>query len=66
MNTGADEVLIQEINALPPERRAQVADFVKFLAAQERRREAAESLRQRWANAPQEELVSDRHIGATS
>ena len=59
MNTRADEALIEQINALPPARQAQVVDFVNFLAAQERRREAAESLRTMWANAPQEELTPE-------
>ena len=59
MNTRADEALIREINALPPERRAQVVDFVKFLVAQERRREAVASLRAMWANAPQEALTPE-------
>jgi hypothetical protein len=59
MNQRADEALIARINQLPPERRAQVEDFVDFLAAQERRREAGEALRTMWAKMPQEELTPE-------
>jgi predicted metal-dependent hydrolase len=59
MNRRADEALIARINQLPPERRAQIEDFVNFLAAQERRREAAEALRAMWAELPQEELTPE-------
>ena len=59
MNQRADEALIARIKQLPPERRAQVEDFVNFLAAQERRREAAEALRAMWENLPQEELTPE-------
>ncbi len=59
MNQRADEALIARINQLPPERRAQVEDFVDFLAAQERRREAGESLRAMWTAHPQEALTPD-------
>lgn len=59
MNTRADEALIREINALPPERRAQVVDFVKFLATQERRRVAVESIKEHWARLPQEEITPE-------
>jgi hypothetical protein len=59
MNQRAEEALIERIKALPPERRAQVEDFVNFLAAQERRREAAEALRAMWEKPPQEELTPE-------
>jgi hypothetical protein len=59
MNQRAEEALIERIKALPPERRAQVEDFVNFLAAQERRREAAEALRAMWEKRPQEELTPE-------
>lgn len=59
MNQRADQALIERINQLPPERRAQIEDFVNFLAAQERRREAAEALRTTWAKLPQEELTPE-------
>lgn len=59
MNQRADEALIARINQLPPERRAQIEDFVNFLAAQERRREAAQALRAMWAKLPQEELTPE-------
>lgn len=59
MNQRAVEALIARINQLPPERRIQVEDFVNFLAAQERRREAAEALRAMWEKLPQEELTPE-------
>ncbi len=59
MNQLAEEALIARIKELPPERRAQVEDFVNFLAAQERRREAAEALRAMWEKRPQEELTPE-------
>lgn len=59
MNQRAEDALIERIKALPPERRAQVEDFVNFLAAQERRREAAEALRAMWEKRPQEELTPE-------
>lgn len=59
MNQRAEDALIERIKALPPERRAQVEDFVNFLAAQERRREAAEALRAMWEKLPQEELTPE-------
>lgn len=59
MNQRADEALIARINQLPPERRAQVEDFVDFLCAQERRREAGEALSAMWARRPQEELTPE-------
>jgi len=59
MNQRAGEALIARINQLPPERRAQVEDFVNFLASQERRREAAEALRAMWEKLPQEELTPE-------
>lgn len=36
MNAQAVEALIEKLKALPPARRAEVADFVDFLAAKER------------------------------
>jgi hypothetical protein len=59
MNQPADEALIARIKELPPERRAQVEDFVNFLAAQERRRDAAAALRAMWEKLPQEELTPE-------
>lgn len=41
MNERANESLIDKINGLPPERRAEVEDFVEFLSAKEKRRDAA-------------------------
>ena len=54
MNKRADEVLLQKIRELPPERQAEVEDFVEFLADKERRRGAAQRL-----NAAQERLATD-------
>jgi hypothetical protein len=39
MNQRASESLIDKINGLPPERRAEVENFVEFLAAKEKRRD---------------------------
>jgi hypothetical protein len=50
------EALLAKIKALPAERLGQVADFIDFLAAQERRRQAGQELREMWARMPQEEL----------
>jgi len=36
MNAQADQALIEKLKALPPAQRAEVADFVDFLAAKER------------------------------
>jgi hypothetical protein len=36
MNAQADQALIEKLKALPPQRRAEVADFVDFLVAKER------------------------------
>jgi hypothetical protein len=44
INQRAEDVLFAKIRQLPAERLAQIADFVDFLAAQERRREAIERL----------------------
>lgn len=51
------EALLAKIKALPSERLGQVADFIDFLAAQERRRQAGQELREMWARMPQEELT---------
>lgn len=37
MNTNAEADLIEKLKALPPERRAEVEDFVDFLKAREER-----------------------------
>jgi hypothetical protein len=46
MNAQAEQALIEKLKSLPPERRAEVADFVDFLKAREERArdEAAERL----------------------
>lgn len=51
------EALLAKIKALPSEMLGQVADFIDFLAAQERRRQAGQELREMWARMPQEELT---------
>jgi hypothetical protein len=53
------EALLAKIKALPAERLGQVADFIDFLAAQERRRQAGQELREMWARMPQEELTPE-------
>jgi hypothetical protein len=50
----SDEALLQKIRALPPEQQAEVEDFVEFLAARERRRNAERRLR-----AAQSRLAAD-------
>jgi hypothetical protein len=54
MNKRTDEVLLQKIRELPAERQAEVEDFVEFLAAKERRQNAAQRLK-----AAQERLAAD-------
>jgi hypothetical protein len=44
MNAAAEERLFSTIKALPPERLAEVEDFVEFLAVKEKRREALRRL----------------------
>lgn len=44
MNQRAEESLIEKINSLSPERRAEVEDFVNFLTAEESRRAALDRL----------------------
>ena len=51
------EALLAKLKVLPPERLGQIADFVDFLATQERRRQAGEELRAMWARMPQEDLT---------
>ena len=53
------EALLAKLKALPAERLGQVADFVDFLAAQERRRQAGEALREMWARMPNEEITEE-------
>lgn len=53
------EALLAKLKALPAERLGQVADFIDFLAAQERRRQAGQELREMWARMPQEELTPE-------
>ncbi len=37
MNAQAEQLLLEKLKALPPERRAEVEDFVDFLAAKARK-----------------------------
>ena len=53
------EALLAKLKALPPERLGQIADFVDFLATQERRRQAGEALREMWSRMPKEELTEE-------
>lgn len=62
MNRRTGESSLARIKQLPPERRAQFENFVDFLAAQERRREAGEALRAMWAKMPQEEVATPYSI----
>lgn len=58
MNRRASQSLIDEINALPEERIAQVEDFVRFLAGEERRRQAIERLQALHERVPPEEITA--------
>ena len=40
MNAQAEQLLLEKLKALPPERRAEVEDFVDFLAAKARKQAA--------------------------
>lgn len=44
MNAQAEQLLIEKLKALPPERRAEVADFVDFLAAKTQKLAALDRL----------------------
>ena len=57
MNVRAEEGLIECINALPSERRAQVVDFVNFLVVQEQRRQAIERLERLRGKLPVDEIT---------
>lgn len=57
MNRRASQSLIEEINALPEERIAQVEDFVRFLAGEERRRQAIARLQALRERVPPEEIT---------
>ncbi len=49
MSVGTENALIEKLNALPPERRAEVEDFVDFLKTREER--ARDEAAQRLAEA---------------
>lgn len=57
MNQRAEDALIEKLRQLTPERLAQVADFIDFLAAQERRREAIARLKELHEKLPAEEIT---------
>ncbi len=44
MNAQAEQLLLEKLKALPPERRAEVKDFVDFLAAKARKQAAFDRL----------------------
>ena len=44
MNAQAEQLLLEKLKALPPERRAEVEDFVDFLAAKARKQSAFDRL----------------------
>lgn len=44
MNAQAEQLLLEKLKALPPERRAEVEDFVDFLAAKSRKQAAFDRL----------------------
>jgi len=44
MNTRDDQVLIEKLQSLPPQQRAEVEDFVDFLAARAKKRIAVNQL----------------------
>ncbi len=44
MNAQAEQLLLEKLKALPPERRAEVEDFVDFLAAKARKQAAFDRL----------------------
>jgi hypothetical protein len=44
MNAQTDEILLEKLKALPPERRAEVEDFVDFLTAKARKLAALDRL----------------------
>jgi hypothetical protein len=51
------EALLAKIKALPAERLGKIADFIDFLAVQERRHQAGQELREMWARMPSEEIT---------
>ncbi len=44
MKTQSEELLIEKLKALPPEQRAEVEDFVDFLASRTKKKEALKRL----------------------
>ena len=44
MSAQADELLLEKLRALPPERRAEVEDFIDFLSDQDKKRAAWDRL----------------------
>lgn len=66
MNTPNEQALLEKLKALPPERVAEVEDFVDFLAAREARTAAAEHLGESLARLDALNLppMSDEEIAA--
>jgi hypothetical protein len=44
MKTQSEELLIEKLKALPPEQRAEVEDFIDFLAGRAKKKEALDRL----------------------
>ena len=57
MNQRTEEALIEKIRDLPDERKAQVEDFVNFLAMQESRKQASVRLQAMRKRLPSEEIT---------
>ena len=55
--TAIESRLIERLRQLPPERVAEVADFVEFLAAREQRASAIEGLRALHQRLPDDEEI---------
>lgn len=57
MNQRAEDALIEKLRQLTPEQLAQVEDFIDFIAAQERRREAIARLKEMHGELPADEIT---------
>ena len=57
MNARIEEIILQKLKLLSPERLAEVEDFVEFLAAKDRRELAIERLRALRQRQPPEEIT---------
>lgn len=59
MNQRGEDALIEKIRSLPPERLAEVEDFVEFLATKETRKQAADELRKAISGLATSELTNE-------